>query len=201
MHRLVALIFLAAIAGARADDAPPILSNGDFSDGLNHWYGDIHAPPDNDDGTPGTGATIKLQRETWSIATHEFDLPPGTYKLHVTFELEPLTKFSTELTDYMHIAAKANFTVKNSDPDAQPGQWLAIVNDPAAGTALYWEVDPTQPTGKQSYTFTLRDINPQNRQTLMLAFPPGKGEVHLVSASIVPETAPAPPTTPFDSTH
>jgi hypothetical protein len=201
MLRVLAFLLLAAGASVRADDAEPILSNGDFADGLAHWFGDIQAPPDEADGSRGAGASIKLQHETWSLATHEFDLPAGTFKLHVTLEIEPSTRFSTELTDYMHIQAKANFAVKNTDPDAEPGQWLAIVNDPTADTSLYWEITPSRPSGKQSYTFTISGVDPNDRQTLILAFPPGKGEVRILSASIVPENAPAPPTSLFDSTH
>ncbi len=133
----------------------------------------MHAPPDNADGSRGPGASIKLKREDWS-ASLTSSTCAGPYHLNVTIEIEPLAEFSTELTDYMHVHTKAGFVTPNSDPDAEPGQWLAIINDATANTSAYWEVTPKQPVGKQTYTFTIKDVLPNDRQTLILGLPARK---------------------------
>ena len=89
--------------------------------------------------------------------------------------------------DYINLKDRLNIPYDpNYYLEAHPGQWLAVVSDPAAQSSLLWKVDPTAKSGAQSYTFTIKGIEFKNRQTLMLAFPPGSGEVVLRKVSIDP---------------
>jgi hypothetical protein len=183
MKSLALLLLIAGVALARADS--DLLQNGDFSHGLAHWYGNIQALPDAADGTPVPGVMIKLRSSEWTTLTQDFEVKAGAYKLQATFTLSPNAHFSNQLTDYINIPVKLSFPDEHP-LDAQPGQWVAVVTDPTAGTSLCWMVDCSRKPGQQTYTFTVKDINFSNKQTLLLAFPPGSATVTLQRVSLVP---------------
>ena len=184
MKALFAFLLLASALTLRADDA--LLENGDFSDGLAHWFGNVQSLSTAPDGVPTTeaGALIKLRASEWTNASHDFEIKPGSYKLHVTFTLAPGTQFSPHITDYINIPAKLDFPHEYPS-DARPGQWVVAVVDKDAQKSLIWTVNPLK-TDPQSYTFTIEGIDFHNRQTLLLAFPPGSGCVTLTNVSLVP---------------
>ena len=183
MKSLALLLLLAGVALARADG--DLLQNGDFSNGLAHWYGNIHALPDAADGTPVPGVLIKFRSSEWTKVTQDFDVKAGVYKLHVSFTLSADAHFSDQLTDYINMPLKLEFPNEYAT-DAQPGQWMVVVADPTAMKSLHWTVGFTQKSGTQSYTFTVKGIDFTNKQTLLLGFPPGSGTVTLQHVSLVP---------------
>jgi hypothetical protein len=198
MLRLLALLFV--LAGVvRADDAEPILANGDFSDGLAHWHGPLRDPDEQLDGSRGAGAMVKLQPDGWSIVVHDFNLPAaGDYKLVVTLELTAGAQTSTYIPDYLHIRDRVGFNTK-SDPDGQAGAWVLAITDLQALENPYWTPpSPKAGAGPRTYTFALKGLDATHPQTLKLGFPIGSGTFHLISARIVPASV-ATPTSPLDA--
>jgi hypothetical protein len=189
MKTLILLFSFAALIAVHVDDN--FLQNGDFSDGLAHWYGNLQAVAD----VPEAGSTaenagvIKLHRSDWARVTQDFEVKGGTYKLHLTFAPSADTHFSMQLTDYIGIAGKVGFSDEHP-ADGNPGQWIVAVSDSTTAPARWWSVDVTKSPGAQSYTFTVKDINFDHRQTLILAFPPGSGYIVLTNVSLVREDAP-----------
>ncbi len=189
MKTLILLFSLAALIAVRADD--DLLQNGDFSNGLAHWYGNLQAVAN----VPEAGSTaqnagvIKLRHGDWTKVTQDFEVKAGTYQLHVTFAPSPETHFSTQVTDYMSIPDKVGIPDEHPT-DANPGQWVIAVSDATAASSLWWRVDVSKNAGPQSYSFTVKGINFSNRQSLMLAFPPGSGYIILTNVSLVRADAP-----------
>lgn len=188
MKMLITLLLLAGVAALRADDG--LISNGDFAEGLSHWYGNVKSVADVPEaGFQGDkGAVIKLHSDEWTKVTHDFQVKAGSYKLDIAFTIAADTHFTTKLTDLINIPDKIDYPDKYTR-DARPGQWFIGVVDSTAGTSLCWVVDPTQPAGSQSFNFTVKDINFDNPQKLLIAFPPGTGYVTLEHVTLTPMAA------------
>jgi hypothetical protein len=195
MKPLVLFLFLAGLASVRGGD---LLKNGDFADGIANWYGDARAA----DGASSSdlsslpslapasnGITVKLRNRDWTRVYQDFQVDPGTYKLHVAFSLSPSLQFSDQFADYVGLPAKLEFPDKHPI-DAESGQWLVVVSDSDAADSLTWTVSPSHPTGSQSYTFTIKGIDFDHKQTLTLFFPPGDGVVTLQHVTLVPADSP-----------
>jgi len=183
MKALVFVLFGVGLAAVHADNN--LLQNGDFSSGLAHWYGNIQALADVPEAgvSNNNGGVVKLKSSDWTKVTQDFEVKPGVYKLHVTFMVSPDTQFSTQITDYMNVPAKIGFS--NEHPsDARVRQWVIAVADSDALSSIFWRVNTAKNPGPQSYTFTIRGINFSNRQTLILAFPPGTGFITLTQVSL-----------------
>jgi hypothetical protein len=182
MKTLVLFLLLAGLGTVRGDDN--LLKNGDFSDGLAHWYGDaklLDSASANAGGSgQANGAVIKLRGHDWTRVSQDFEVKSGTYKLHVTLALAPDLHFSTQFADYINLRGKLNFQDKHPI-DADPGQWVLVVTN-SNDDALCWRVTPS---ASQSYTFTVKGIDFNSRQTLSLAFPPGDGSVTVKEISLV----------------
>ena len=83
-------MILAASTVALADDN--LLRNGDFSNGISHWDGDLH-PPDSGGGdiaapeSQTSGAVIKLRKDEWSKITEDFEGRTGDYTLTINYSI------------------------------------------------------------------------------------------------------------------
>jgi hypothetical protein len=186
MKLLLLSLLLNGFVALRANDN--LLQNGDFSGGLAHWSGDVRMAGEVDTGEAKLppGAVIKLKPHEWSRVEQEFELKAGTYTLHVVLTLLPNLHFSTDYSDYKELGHSLQFSDPYNLVDADTGQWAVVVDDPTAGKSLHWTIDPTRPSGQQSYTFTVTDINFDNRQMLIIGFPPGHGLVILQNVTLMP---------------
>lgn len=182
MKTLLSLLLLTGMGAACADDN--LLQNGDFSDGIAHWYGNVKSPDTVLGPGAESGAIIELRPHEWTMATQEFTAKSGTYKLHVTFTLSDGTHFSKELTDYINIPVQLKFA-DEKPLDAEPGQWVVVATKSSATQdPLTWTVNAHSVAGPQSYTFTIDSTSSTDTQTLLLGFPPGHGTVTLLHVGL-----------------
>ena len=111
MKTLVLLLFCVGAAVAAADDN--LLQNGDFSDGIAHWYGDCHTVDSDSLGlsTPASapGVLVKLRDGEWTKVIQDFDGKAGIYTLKITYSASPDLAFSTNADDYTNLPAKIDF--------------------------------------------------------------------------------------------
>jgi hypothetical protein len=180
------LLFLASFIPLLADD---LVQNGDFSDGLTHWFGDVRAISDVDAfaaSQSSSGIALVLHEHDWAKARQTLRLPAGTYKLHVTLTPSSELHLSDQYADYINFPQKLEFT-GGYYADASTGEWVAAVRDSEGNGLKTWTTNLTKPTGQQSYTFTFQ-ISPDSReQDLYIAFPPGSGYVILQHVAMIPQ--------------
>ncbi|HEX4139185.1 MAG TPA: hypothetical protein VHY09_02480 [Candidatus Methylacidiphilales bacterium] len=180
MKRL-ALVLLGLIFSGGAATAD-VLQNGNFADGLSHWYGDCRST--NVTGADATsGASVELQRE-WTKFTQTFDAPKGHYTVSMTFLLSPGAAFTGDEKAYRKVPAKLGFTALK-EFRLKRGEFCFIVTDLAAGRYVYCAVKPqSEDSVSQTVTGTLDLPEDADQQTFCVAFPPGNGVVTVQNVSM-----------------
>jgi hypothetical protein len=189
MKKLVLVFLLAGSSAVLADDNNDLLQNGDFSDGIAHWYGDCHTVADtildSDYQAPaaGTGAVVKLRAGDWTKLTQDFDTKPGTLHLTVTYELSPGATFSQRPEDYTNTTENVGYTAWRAYPTSV-GSWVVMLCDIAAGHANIFEVrSDNAAAGPQTFKAGFR-AKSDEQKSICLGFPPGKGFITVEKVSI-----------------
>jgi hypothetical protein len=190
MKKLALGLLLAGSSFALADDND-LLQNGDFSDGISHWYGDCHTIADmtsqeSDYQAPaaGTGAVVKLRAGEWTKMTQDFDTKPGTLHLAITYTLSPGLTFSQRAEDYTNTTGNIGYTAWLAYPTSV-GAWVVMLCDIAAGHANVFEVPlpSNAPSGAQTFNAGFR-AKSDEQKSICFGFPPGKGFITVEKVSI-----------------
>ncbi len=184
----LALLLLAAFNHVQADN---LLQNGDFSDGIAHWYGSCRTPADmtSDDSSyqnPGSAnaLVVKLRNGDWTKVTQDFETKPGVITLSVTYVLSPDLKFSQRPDDYANTTGAIGFTAWRSF-STEVGQWVVMMCDLAAGHANVFTINGKQTGAPQTFTASFNGKSGE-KKNLCLAFPPGQGFVTLQNIALTP---------------
>jgi hypothetical protein len=175
----LALLLLAPLTPAWAGD--DLLENSDFSDGINHWYGNCKTPAEvlsEDADAPisptATGLVVKLRHNDWTKVTQDFEAKPGSLALSMTYSVSAGLTFSTRPDDYTNVPGSIGFSAWAAFA-SQPGQWVMMLCDIASGHATFWKITPKPGTAPQTYNTAFDGMKSDERKTICLAFPPGDG--------------------------
>lgn len=188
MRPLALLFFMASLIPVQADNN--LLQNGDFSNGITHWNGNVQTPVAAEIPEVTSGAIIKLRHHDWTLVHQSFRIKAGNYILKVVFMPSSDFHFSNQYPDYMNLKAKLDYPDPNVSPDAEIGQWAIVITDFSAATSIYWTTDLVKPPSQQSQTFSIKGIDFTHEQALTIAFPPGSGYITLQQISLVPAGSP-----------
>ena len=176
---------------APADD---LVLNGDFSEGLSGWKGDLHPnadmPPQTDITLPaappsGTGAYFELHKSSWVKVSQDIDVPTPWIKVSIVYAYSSDVTFSPFAGDYENIYSSVGM---NGMQRGVPGSGSYFLEDLNSHRGVYSMFNPA----RRGTTMRIDTVPLQVSRTLpagkqfAFALPPGKGFVLIYRISIEP---------------
>jgi hypothetical protein len=186
-----ALIALFLALPARAD-GDNLLQNGDFADGLDHWYGGGRSPADFANDNPlaasdpftSKGLIMPLHDQTWTKVAQDLRGNVSNAELTVTFKVSKDFAFSTKPDYYNNTPVQIGYG--GWKPlDTPVGNWVIVLAD--AGSSFgYFDPIPVKPGSSDPQTVHVRftGLTPGADKKITLAFPPGTGMVVVLSVTL-----------------
>jgi len=176
----------------RAQDNGNWIQNGDFTDGINHWYGGGRSPADFADDNPfatndpltSKGLIIPLHGATWTKVAQDFKGKEADGILTITYKVSPDFAFSTKAEDYQNVPGKIGYNHWNPF-DIPAGQWMVYLSDFGTDRGHYYMMTPKTGTSEvQTLHAIVPGLTPYADKTITLAFPPGTGMFIVLSVSM-----------------
>lgn len=161
--------------------ADNLLSNGDFTDGINHWQGD---------GVQGSfaGLIVKLQPAAWTKVYQDTVLHGTQATLNIAYTLSADAAFSSVLQGMQQgpdLSKLLGFPVGPESVSIHPRSWLIFLVEDGQNFTSYVNVAPQFGTSQlQTTGGTIPNLKGQPGKTLYLVFPPGEGTVILQNVSL-----------------
>jgi hypothetical protein len=172
--------------------AEELLSNGDFSDGNDHWLGDGVAPsqlsPDNplaaSDANAENELIVPLRPHGWTKVSQAFHTHAAQYTFLIKFKTSPDVKFTKEKDEYDRSAEEIGLWT--TPFYHQFNNFLyGIVDDSKriwfAGYCNIINLKSPNPILER----TMNNISVSDDKTIYLAFPPGEGNIVIKSISVM----------------
>jgi hypothetical protein len=186
------LLALALTLPVRAD-GDNWIQNGDFTDGITHWYGGGRSPADFASDNPlqasdpftSKGLIIPLKSETWTKVAQDFKGKVSNGVLTITYKVSSDFAFSDKPDDYVNMPGKIGYDAWK--PFNTPaGEWVVFLSDFGSSRGHYYELKPKLgSTDPQTYTSRIEGMTPFEDKTITLAFPPGAGTLVVLSVSMM----------------
>jgi len=187
------LPLLLLLLPVRGDDAGNLIQNGDFADGIDHWYGQARSPADFANDNPlqasdpftSKGMIIPLRAESWVKVAQDFKGKSTNMVLNITYMVSKDFAFSTKPEDYQNMPGKIGYSYWN-EFNTPLGTWVAFLSDFGTSMGTYFKLTPKAgSTDPQPLHLQVNGLQPFSSKTLTLAFPPGKGMVVILNVSLV----------------
>jgi len=186
---LLALLFLVPL---RAQDNANWIQNGDFADGITHWYGGGRSPADyandnpleSNDPLTAKGLIIPLRQSSWTKVAQDFKGKESSGILTITYKVSPDFAFSTKPEDYENVPDKIGYDHWKAF-NIPPGQWMVYLSDFGTDRGHYYMITPKPGTDVQSLHAKIPGLTPFADKTITLAFPPGTGKLVILGVSMV----------------
>jgi hypothetical protein len=185
------LVLLLAIP-LRAQSGDNWIQNGDFADGIDHWYGGGRSPADfaNDnplsanDPLTSKGLIMPLRPGSWSKVAQDFKGKVSDGVLTITYKVSKDFAFSSKPEDYQNMPDKIGYDGWRAF-DTPPGKWVVFLSDFGSNHGTYYELEPKLGTDEvQTYRARIKGMTPYENKTITLAFPPGAGTLVVLSVSM-----------------
>jgi hypothetical protein len=188
------LLLLALLAPVRADDGGNLIQNGDFSDGINHWYGGGRSSTDYASDNPmqasdpltSKGLIIPLKAETWTKVAQDFKGTAAGGQLTITYKVSKDFAFSTKSDDYVNMPDKIGYDGWRS-VDTKIGTFVLFLSDFGSSRGHYWMLSPKPVADEQKVQFNVSGMTPHEDKTITFAFPPGTGLIVITSVTFTAE--------------
>jgi len=186
------LFALLLVIPLRAQDNSNWIQNGDFADGINHWYGGGRSPADyaNDNPLAGNdpltskGLIMPLRTESWTKVAQDFKGKVADGVLTVTYKISKDFAFSTKPEDYKNMPDKIGYDGWKAF-DTPAGSWIIFLSDFGSNHGSYYELAPKIGSDEvQTYRARIKGMTPYENKTITLAFPPGAGTIVILSVSM-----------------
>ena len=186
------LVLLLAIP-LRAQSGDNWIENGDFADGIDHWYGGGRSPADfaNDnplsanDPLTSKGLIMPLRPESWTKVAQDFKGKVSNGILTISFKVSPDFAFSSKPEDYVNMTDKIGYEGWKA-LNSPPGAWMLLLSDFGSLKGFTAPIVPKAGNGDvQTWRASIKGLTPYENKTITLAFPPGKGTVVVLSVSMV----------------
>jgi hypothetical protein len=190
MKQLACIVMLVFFAlEARADDW---LTNGDFSSGNDHWYGEAKwptdfAPPDpftKADPFTAQGMILPLKGAEWIKEMQDFKAKGDTAALKITYVVSPDLSFANKPDDLKNMPDKIGWD-HWAAMDAPPNVWVILVSQIEQGHCYYtWVTPKLNTTAEQTVTLPIDGCTAWDPLTLAFAIPPGTGTIVIHKVSV-----------------
>jgi len=186
---LFGLLVLACALPLQADNW---LENGDFVDGINHWYGEGRAPADfaadnplqSSDPFTSKGLIIPLKHLDWTKVAQDFKGKSASGILTITYMVSPDFAFSDKPDDYVNMPDQIHYDGWKAF-NTPPGDWIVFIADFGSARGTYYEIKPKLgSSGPQTYRARVMGLTPLEDKTITLAFPPGTGTLVILNISL-----------------
>jgi hypothetical protein len=186
---LFALLCLACTLPLRADNW---LENGDFTDGIDHWYGNGRSPADfasdnplaSSDPFTSKGLIIPLKDMDWTKVAQDFKGKIASGVLSITYMVSPDLAFSNKREDYVNMPDHIGYDGWQAF-NTPPGQWIIFISDFGSSRGSYYMLKPKLGSSDpQTYRARVSGLTPLEDKTLTLAFPPGTGTIVILNVSL-----------------
>ena len=187
----ILLVLLLAIP-LRAQSGDNWIENGDFTDGINHWYGGGRSPADfandnplsSNDPLTSKGLIMPLRPGSWTKVAQDFKGKVSDGILTITYKVSPDFAFSTKPEDYQNMPDKIGYDAWRAF-DTPPGKWIIFLSDFGSNHGTYYELDAKAGSDAvQTYRARIKGMTPFENKTITLAFPPGNGTLVVLSVSM-----------------
>jgi hypothetical protein len=185
------LVFLLAIP-LRAQSGDNWIENGDFADGINHWYGGGRSPADfandnplsSNDPLTSKGLIMPLRPGSWSKVAQDFKGKVSDGVLTITYKVSKDFAFSTKPEDYKNMPDKIGYDAWRAF-DTPPGKWIIFLSDFGSNHGTYYELEAKTGSDEvQTYRARIKGMTPFENKTITLAFPPGDGTLVVLGVSM-----------------
>ena len=186
---LFALLALAFVLPLHADNW---VENGDFTDGINHWYGDGRSPADFASDNPlaaadpftSKGLIVPLKHLDWTKVAQDFHGKSDHGLLTITYMVSPDLAFSNKPDDYENMPDHIGYDGWGAF-NTPPGNWVVFVSDFGSSRGTYYEIKPKLgSSGPQTYRAKISGLTPLDDKTITLAFPPGTGTLVILNVYV-----------------
>jgi hypothetical protein len=186
------LLVLLLVIPLRAQSGYNWIKNGEFTDGINHWYGGGRSPADfaNDnplsanDPLTSKGLIMPLRPESWSKVAQDFKGKVSNGILTIAFKVSKDFAFSTKPEDYLNMPDKIGYDGWQAF-DTPPGKWIIFLSDFGSNHGTYYELEPKIGSDEvQTYSARIKGMTPFENKTITLAFPPGTGMIVVLDVSM-----------------
>jgi hypothetical protein len=173
------------------DDGGNWIQNGDFVDGINHWYGGGRSPQDYANDNPldannplvAKGLIVPLHPETWIKVAQDFKGKVSSGQMSITFTTSPDFSFSSKAEDYVNMPDKIGYDGWRAF-NTPPGKWIVFLSDFGSSKGTYYEIPAKTGGGPQIYRALIKNMTPWEDKTITLAFPPGTGMLVVLNVSM-----------------
>jgi len=190
MLRFALLVLLAGL-GPFPLHATNFLLNGEFMDGVGHWYGDARTPQDfvrdnsqqASDPFYSKGVVISLKDMSWSKLSQDFqgDIDGGI--ITITYKLSPNFALSDKPDDYKNVPHQIDYNAWKPFK-IKPGKWMLFISDFGSARGTYYPIKPKAGSAPQTIRCKIKKLTPHEDKTITLAFPPGTGTVVILNVSV-----------------
>jgi hypothetical protein len=186
---LFVLLMLACTLPLQADNW---VQNGDFVDGITHWYGDGRSPADFASDNPmdkpdpftSKGLIIPLKHTAWAKVAQDFKGKSASGVMTITYMVSPDLVFSDKPDDYVNMPDHIGYDGWSAF-NTPAGEWVFFVSDFGSNRGIYSTIKPKLGSSTpQTYRQRLNGLTPLEDKTITLAFPPGTGTVVILSISM-----------------
>ncbi len=171
------------------------IQNGDFADGITHWYGGGRSPADfasdnplqGNDPFTSKGLIIPLHAATWSKVAQDFKGKVSSGVMTITYMISKDFAFSTKPDDYVNMPGKIGYDAWQTF-NTPPGAWVVFLSDFGSSHGTYYEITPKPgSSAPQTYRARIQNMTPYENKTITLAFPPGAGMIVVLNVSLTSE--------------
>jgi hypothetical protein len=186
---LFTLLVLACVLPLRADNW---VENGDFIDGVTHWRGNGRTPADFAPASPfdkpdpftSKGLIIPLRHRDWDKVAQDFKGKSTSGVLTITYMVAPDLVFSTKPEDYVNMPQQIHYDGWQS-VSTPPGDWIVFIANFGTAHGTYWTITPKLGSSDpQTFRTSVSGLTPLEDKTITLGFPPGSGNLVILSISL-----------------
>jgi hypothetical protein len=185
-----ALLVLTSVIPLQADEN--LIQNGDFTDGITHWRGNGRTPADFAPANPfdkpdpftSKGLIIPLRHRDWDKVAQDFKGKNTSGVLTITYRVAPDLVFSDKAEDYQNMPYQLHYD--GWQPVATPpANWVVFLTDFGTTHGTYWTIAPKLGSGDvQTFSAQLSGLTPFSDKTITLGFPPGSGNLVILSVTL-----------------
>jgi hypothetical protein len=149
MKPLILVLLALALTLPALADGDNWIKNGDFADGISHWYGGGRSPADYASDNPlqqsdpftSSGLIVPLKHLDWTKVAQDFRGKVSNGVMKITYKVSNDFAFSTKPDDYLNMPDKIGYDAWLPF-NTPPGMWVVFLSDFGSNHGTYYEIKP-----------------------------------------------------------